>query len=547
MDRGLRAAGLWCFPLLSDTSAYLYLPNNASLALNENGQPEFSFIRYVNDEKDGTPAGNSSIAKAGGGGVLSFLVTYDTKPMQLAAALKELKERTGNRNVRLNGPVVFSQGRYALISSIVNPETGQGEKRLFAVGDAPLLAGSKMALSFSVDAKDSKLLLESFKTRTPDLSLAFDMSFSGLSDAYDAELTIDWEEVRKTRDIKGGVNIYVVSVQAEYAIEELMRKNAIRLKTTGGHAPSEALLSNVYNKLLNMLFEPAQPEQNGQQNSAPLTQAIAALVGGGSGGGLGIGLNAGFRWRDLKTTGSSTISFNTRAETQRHHYITFNIGNFWDSYGSDDRYFRTVSLEDPLFQKRHVFVGIDGEIAPEFGRMINNVTVTLKKVHDDGTETIGQMMLNKNNYEESFRHSLVYGSLGDSSRTRWLNYQYQTSFQFVGGKSFHTPWLSGADPLINVYVPFSRKTILIDGDSARLAANKVKAVVVQVEYPFFGEQKQAQLTLRPGDNLADKKIEITLPLNTQGYRYTLTWIIDGAPPKTATAQDNSGIIFIDTL
>ena len=112
-------------------------------------------------------------------------------PPQVTKAQEDLRRIKNNKKAVIQGPLIFKEGRYSLISSIINPETGQGEKRLFAVGNAPVLEGSKIALSFSLDAKNSKILLESFKTSTPDLSLVFDMTFTGLTDAYDAELTID--------------------------------------------------------------------------------------------------------------------------------------------------------------------------------------------------------------------------------------------------------------------------------------------------------------------------------------------------------------------
>lgn len=60
-----------------------------------------------------------------------------------------------------------------------------------------VLQGSKIALSFELDPQRSKLLLESFKTNTPDVSIVFDLTFSGLLDAYNAKMTVDWAEVQE--------------------------------------------------------------------------------------------------------------------------------------------------------------------------------------------------------------------------------------------------------------------------------------------------------------------------------------------------------------
>jgi hypothetical protein len=550
IDRGVRSNGLWCFPSIDDTSGYFYLPANAKLSINESSLPEFSFIRYVNSVQESKANENSSIANAGGGGVLHFLVEYETNPSQITKALEDLKRIKNNKKAIIRGPLIFKEGRYGLISSIINPETGEGEKKLYAVGNAPVLEGSKIALSFSMDAKNSKILLESFKTSTPDLSLVFDMTFAGLTDTYDAELTIDWGEVRKSMGIKGGLSVYVVSLEAEYMIDELFKKNAIRLKTTGSDAVTEALLTNVYNKLLTLLFEPAPPEQSNQQENTGLTQALSSLLGSGGGTGsraAGFGLNAGFKMKEMKTSGTGIINFNTRTATERHHFITFNIGNFYSKYGNDENHFKTVSLDDPDFLVRQVMVGIDGDVVPEFEKMINNVTVTLKKEHDNGEETIGQLSLDKKAIQTGSQKYITYGAVGDTDRVNWLSYQYKTSFQFAGGKSYETQWKEQTDALISVYTPYERKLISVDGNAQVLINNKVRAVVIQVEYPFFNETRKIQVSVRPGDDFSTKNFEITLPLQKPEYSYKITWMMSDGKSKEMSGKDNSGIIFIDNI
>src|SRR6056297_3510153 len=77
MDRGIRASGLWCFPLATDSLSYYYLPNEASLAPDKNQNPQFSLIRYVIAEAQKQKQ-SKSIQKAGGGAILHFLIQYET-------------------------------------------------------------------------------------------------------------------------------------------------------------------------------------------------------------------------------------------------------------------------------------------------------------------------------------------------------------------------------------------------------------------------------------------------------------------------------------
>ena len=92
------------------------------LAVNEKKEPLFSFIRYVTPAAVNTTS-EKSITQVGGGGVLHFLVTYDTDESKIKKAVAKLKELLNNDEVQLRGPIIFKEGRYALVSSIIDPET----------------------------------------------------------------------------------------------------------------------------------------------------------------------------------------------------------------------------------------------------------------------------------------------------------------------------------------------------------------------------------------------------------------------------------------
>src|SRR5688500_19734604 len=118
IDRGVQAAGLWCFPLASEPATYVYIPSAARLATDDGGRPQFSFVRYVAAAQAGA-TGEESIRQAGGGGILHFLVLIETPEGAVAEALRVLREKLKNDDVALRGPVVFAEGRYALVSSVL--------------------------------------------------------------------------------------------------------------------------------------------------------------------------------------------------------------------------------------------------------------------------------------------------------------------------------------------------------------------------------------------------------------------------------------------
>lgn len=552
IDRGVRVEGLWCFPLITDSTQYLYLPDRSMLGADEKKQPQFSFIRYVTPSATTTTEG-SSIAKAGGGGVLHFLVLYDTDEKKVAKAQERLRELMKNDELKLKGPVVFKEGRYALISSIINPETGNSEKRLMAIGAAPVLQGSRIALSFELDPERSTLLFESFKTATPDVSIVFDMTFSGIMDAYDAKMTVDWAEVQKNEKIGGGVKIYFVSAELEKIYEELRRTSAIKLETTGQDDKMQKIVDEAYSKITDMMFRRAEPEQIPSAEQGGLNALLGSLIGNSGGGtsaagnSFAFGAHFGYKRKDVKLSGYSVLNFNSRTLTDRHHYITFNIGDFHKKYGNDEKYFRTVSLYNPDFEMRQVHVAVDGLLIPEFEKMINSITVTLRKKHQNGSQTLREVTILKSSLSDSKNLMMSYGSVGDNNREEWLNYEYRAQYNFLGGKTYQTDWKEQNNSMINLFVPYSRKVIKVEADKEILKSANVRAVSVRITYPFLDESKTLDFIVRPDDDLSQKYFDITLPAGRYEYDYSIRWRMKDNSEKLLTGKNDNELLFIDVI
>ncbi len=551
IDRGIRAAGLWCFPLLSDSLTYLYLPNYAALSRNEDGNPQFSMMRYV-DNSSPTTASAATITEATGGAILHFLVEYSTPPDTVAAAQQYLRNLLGIEDIKLRGPVIFEKGSYSLISSVLNPASGQRSASLLALGEAPVLEGSKIALSFELTPQKSKILLESFRMSTPDISLAFDLSFSGLTDAYHAELLIDWNEVHESKAFQAGGSVYFISADVKASFDKLRRDNAIRLTTYGEDTNMDALLNTVYDKLLNLLFAPVKPENVPEDQRGGLTDALSALTGSkgllGSRKTTGFGLHAGFQLKEMKTEGTSRLNFNSRSTVTRHHYIVFNIGDIYQRYGHDENHFKTVNIFDPDFSQREVHVAVDGSLEPEFTKFINNVTVTLRKQHQSGDETVRELYVDRNTLSRSAGQLVMtYGSIKDTNRLKWLDYDYKTIWQFMKGGSYTTDWSEQSASMINLFAPYERRIIDVIGDETLLRENNIRSVIVELSYNFFGETRKSRLVILTSELISDKFFEITQPLNEYEYNYSIKWIKQDGQQINKTFTDSSGIIFIDNL
>ncbi len=552
IDRGIRVEGLWCFPLLTDSLVYLYLPDRGVLASDESNRPQFSFIRYVDDAEPTTGPDGNSITKGGGGGILHFLVTYDTDEKKIQRAETKLQEEFSNGKINLRGPIIFKEGRYALISSIINPDNGTQEKKLLTVGAAPVLEGSRIALSFELDPVRATLLLNSLKMNTPDVSIVFDMTFSGILDAYNAKLVVDWTEVNKSQKISTGGSYYYFSAELELIFEELRRTSAIRLETTGEDANMQKIVDAAYARVIDMIFQKVEPEKLPANDQSDLTQLLNGLMGKGDNSSssnkiVPFSAHAGYKRKNIKTSGFSTLQFNSRLPADRHHFITFNISDFYKKYGKNEDYIRSSSLYDFVNDKRKISVGVDGSMLPEFDKMINSVTVTLRKNHENGTSTLREVNIKRATLEKDPQIFLMYGAVGDSDRIAWLNYDYNAQFSFVGGKNWQTGWITQNSAMINLLTPYERRTIRIEGDPAVLLAKNVRAATVRIEYPFLDGNKSLEMTVKPSDDLSQKSFEVTLPNGKFNYKYTIRWQMNDGTFSTSTGETDMGILFIDNL
>ena len=559
IDRGARVAGLWVFPSAVNENHYYYIPNDAWLVPDENGDPHFSFLRYVIN-RAGEDSGSQGITEAEGGGILHFLVTYGVPEEVRRRAERAIADLHPDReDVVLKGPVIFKEGRYALVSSIIDPATGEEEGKVLATGNAPVLEGSQIALSFDLPPDRATLLMESLKMATPDISLMFEMSVEGLSDAFEADLHIHWDDVHKHEayGVKAELNFWYVGVGGEVGamFDELIQDKAIELKTRGSNENMEALLTKVHTQLMELMFEPVPIDQSTDGSSD--TSIMNAFSAGdkkkqtdayGRKPVTVMGVSAGYKAKDTRTTGETVLNLNHQSPVQRVSTIGFNVGDLWSRYEGDERFFKTVNLADPAFQQREIHVGIDGAILPEFEAYINSVTAVLRKQHQDGTTTVREIVVDRDTFGQTnndFR--MIYGWSGDDDRSKWLEYDFRTRWSFKGGGQYATDWQSAEANMIDLYAPYHRKELKVYGDSEALLEQGVRVVMVEVAYPFFDGTKRDRLRIRADQPIEEQTLELTLPHDSNSYDYKITWIRQAGERVVEEGSDTTGILFIDEL
>ena len=548
LDGAVRAAGLWCFPLATDSLVYVYLPDRAELSADESGRPQFSFIRYIIDEPSGD-AGAESLTNASGGAILTFLVSYETPQEVRDAAEQELRAITGLPEVRLRGPVLFQSGEYSLVSSILLD--GSEAQKVLASGRAPVLEGNRIALSFQLSPEDSKLLLESLQMATPDVSLVFDMVFLGRTRAYDAELVVNWTKVNVTHGAELHGSVYFVGADIEVMFERMRQDNTITLRSSGSDESMQSLLETVYSRLLTLMFEPVKPAglpESQRQDLMGLLSGGAKAVSEAAQNASPFGLRVGYTHKNVRSEGETTLTFNHEATQDRYAMIAFNIGDLYDEYGDDPDFFHTVNLLDPAFELREVRVGVNGALLPEFERFVNSAAITLRKTHSDGKVTLRELVVDRRTFVTELPDlRMTYGWSGDDDRTAWLDYEYRSHWSFRNGGSFDSDWETSDKAMINLYVPYERRVIQLVVDEEGLLKSDVRAISVDVSYPFFGKRRQQQENLILGRGNPVPEIELTLPRDQFSYDYQITWHIRDAEPLIKAGTARTAVLFIDEL
>jgi len=541
IDQAVSSNGLICFPVYGDSLSYRYLPSRGRLALNDQSLPEFSFLRYAREKS--TPNSSQSISEADGGGLVHFLVLYDTPESQVRQAESSLRGKLQQPKIQLKGPVIFSKGDFVVVSSILG-QNDKEEKKLIGIGRAPVFENSKVAFSFMLNVLDAQLMMESFKMETPDVSIMFELSFSGLIQAYDAEIEVNWSEVQKNEYYHEKTNFLFYSSEVIKSFSELHRTGAMKIRSAGKDSLLQEVFDVAYEKLLNLMFNPVKPSEIPQQDKTGFMEEIF-----GAGGFLSAGLFGSsdtYILREMKTEGQTVISLNSQSTVERRHMITFNIGPIYEKYGQDKRFFRDVVLDDPAFQQREIRIGIDGDLQTAFENIVKNASVSLRKKHENGNETLREVFLTKNTLAETGGQiSMIYLNQEDKDRLNWLNYEYQVMWNFGAEGNYNTGWINQNTPIINLYAPYKQQVIMLDGDLEKLKSENIRAVSVKIQYSFFGKVKEKQITIRTNENPTEHFFEITLPADQRTVDYSITWIKNDGTSIIRKGVDEYGLIFID--
>lgn len=487
----------------ADEHGYHYMPLAPKIATWPDGKPKFSFIQYVRTGKEIT------------GGILHFLCTFGLTQTELKEAEQELTRI--DKDGKIIGPVMFVSGQFYIISASAG-EGGIFSRRVVGTGKAPLLAGSEAAVSIALTEEGSTLLMESFKKPTSDVSVQFLMTYQGLTPAYQALLTVDWDKVYNHKDFKAKVGNFLVSAQIQKIYDELREQGAIKLEVVGEDTKMDELLDTAYNTITKMMFEakPVKPEEMGQAQASTSSSRLGNLFGIA---------HFGYFQKQVNLSGKYTVDLTRRKRDQREVPLTGNIGGVYQQYGKSSEFFSVVDLDDPTFEERTINVILDGEDLQTFQQFLNFAGITFKKEYESGEmkPVTEDLIFDRTKFgQNGNKLSLKYRRKGDQTE-KWLEYEYKPIWSYAGGLEVAGDWIKTDQPVITLTPPHKYRYIEVLAEEENVNRNGIIRIAVQFRHKNFGRQLQKEVVLRKGEPLNINYVYFHEPNNLE-YEYNITWL-----------------------
>jgi len=487
----------------ADEHGYHYMPLAPKIATWPDGKPKFSFIQYVRTGKEIT------------GGILHFLCTFGLNQTELKEAEQELTRI--DKDGKIIGPVMFVSGQFYIISASAG-EGGIFSRRVVGTGKAPILAGSEAAVSIALTEEGSTLLMESFKKPTSDVSVQFLMTYQGLTPAYQALLTVDWDKVYNHKEFKARGGNFMVSAQIHKIYDELREQGAIKLEVIGEDTKMDELLDTAYNTITKMMFEakPVKPEEMGQAQASTSSSRLGNLSGAA---------HFGYFQKQVNLSGKYTVDLTRRKRDQREVPLTGNIGGVYQQYGQNSEFFSVVDLDDPTFEERTINVILDGEDLQTFQQFLNFAGITFKKEYESGEmkPVTEDLIFDRTKFgQNGNKLSLKYRRKGDQTE-KWLEYEYKPIWSYAGGLEVAGEWIKTSQPVITLTPPHKYRYIEVLAEEENMNRNGIIRIAVQFRHKNFGRQLQKEVVLRKGEPLNTNYVYFHEP-NNLGYEYNITWL-----------------------
>jgi len=225
-------------------------------------------------------------------------------------------------------------------------------------------------------------------------------------------------------------------------------------------------------------------------------------------------------------------------------------GNDIRSRRNNPNFFLVVNEDDPAYTQRQVRVSIAGQNAADFERWVNNVVVQLRKKHQNGTETLREIIVDQSKFSEVFNnYTMVYGNLGSTRERNWANYEYRSFWNLGGGVSWDSGWIPSNQAVINIAPPHRYRQVKFKGVTSALEGQEVRSANVTFYSDFMGKELTDELTFEVGESPSSQIIEYAFEDGkAPEFEYEIKWRLFGNRSlETGRQRSADDIIYIDEL
>ena len=592
LDEIIQAGELSLFPDINNKNNYHYLLDKARIATKPNGDPNFTFVEYVDRASESSDI--SGIEDAPGGGFFHALIEFNISDEMLAVARADL--RRINSNAKIMGPALYDFGTVKLITSLIDKD-GNFIEQVAGLGAAPILENQGAAVSIALTKKGAIILRNVFNSENALLALGFEMQLSGYRSPRQVTIEADFDNIYQHQNIQAAAVTPVFASEINTTFDELRNTGGIKVTQINADEDMEKAMETAYNKLTQIIFD-----LNG--SGAPNAAQMAANVGGKKSmldrvSGMLDKARKEVRQENQKidrSLFSSDEEFETYKkidENAEKEVVKMNKEMGYTSSNRPDKpnvsekpkelpefavgvsftlkkerrsgsykidlnkytvdskpfpfsenitiqdcasCFLKIDTEDEFYKQRIINAQLDGFNASSFNQYINFVTLLIQKKHESGEVTQREVKIDRTKFNESANNfKMTYGWKDDANRNNWLQYKYKTVWSFFGGFEQASEWISNSGSIITLAPQYRTKKISVEADSDFVNDNNIRAIDVRLYYKLGEQEYIRETTLNfSKEDGASKSLEIIVENNSPNYSYDATIYIKG--------QDNQEIV-----
>jgi hypothetical protein len=256
---------------------------------------------------------------------------------------------------------------------------------------------------------------------------------------------------------------------------------------------------------------------------------------------------ASYEMKSVRQRGTFQVDLNKYTTDRLILRFDENVGDLRSQMNEGN--FRQVNLDDPLYKQRELAVFVDGMNANDFGDYINFATVQLRKKHQGGQESQDEVRIDRKNFSaEGNTFKLLYGWKNDADRQAWMNYEYQTTWNFFGGTELQTPWRKASAGAIGLSPPFRKASVDLQADPDLIARAGVRLITVKIYYKLGETEQVKQVSLNTAKGQLSDRVDFILPAGALDYDYEVTWQLKGNRSVSSGRKKTSqSILFVDDV